>query len=252
MTSNNEPQPSASSKRFFTPQRLGLLAVLAAVVATLITFDVGHYLSYEGLASNEAALKQAVADAPVLAAVAFVGVYVVAVAFSLPGAIWLSLAGGLMFGTWQGGVLILIGATLGASGLFLVARYLLGDALRARAGPTLEKFEQNFNRDAVSYLLVLRLLPIFPFFIVNLGASLVGVRFPIFVITTFFGIIPGTFVFASIGNGVSVVLQQGTQPDLGVVTKPEIILPLLGLALMSLLPVIWRRFGQKAADQKES
>jgi uncharacterized membrane protein YdjX (TVP38/TMEM64 family) len=129
---------------------------------------------------------------------------------------------------------------------------LLGDALRARAGPTLEKFEQNFNRDAVSYLLVLRLLPIFPFFIVNLGASLVGVRFPIFVITTFFGIIPGTFVFASIGNGVSVVLQQGAQPDLGVVTKPEIILPLLGLALMSLLPVIWRRFGQKAADQKES
>ena len=95
-------------------------------------------------------------------------------------------------------------------------------------------------------------MPIFPFFIVNLGASLVGVRFPIFVITTFFGIIPGTFVFASIGNGVSVVLQQGAQPDLGVVTKPEIILPLLGLALMSLLPVIWRRFGQKAAGQKES
>lgn len=248
MSDNNNPQSSEPSKRFLSPKRLGLLAILALVVATLIFFDVGQYLSYEGLASNEAALKQAVGDAPVLAALAFIGVYIVAVAFSLPGAIWLSLAGGLMFGTWQGGFLILIGATIGASGLFLVARYLLGDLLRARAGPTLEKFEQNFNRDAVSYLLVLRLLPIFPFFIVNLGASLVGVRFPVFVLTTFFGIIPGTFVFASIGNGVSVVLQQGAEPDLAVVTKPEIILPLAGLALMSLLPVIWRRFGSKTTD----
>ena len=169
-------------------------------------------------------------------------IYVVSVTFSLPGAVWLSLAGGLMFGTWTGGLLIVMGATLGASGLFVAARFIMGDALRARAGPALQKFEASFNRDALSYLFILRLLPVFPFFIVNLGAALVGVRYPVFLFTTFFGIMPGTFVFASIGNGISVVLQSGKQPDLSVMTSPEILLPLVGLAVLSLAPMVWRRF----------
>lgn len=245
-------QDNNKNHSLFSPKRLGLIAVFVAIIAVFFTSDVGQYLSYEGLANNEAAMKQAVADAPVLTALIFVGIYITVVTFSLPGALWLSLAGGLMFGTSQGGMLILVGATIGASLLFLVARYLLGDTLQARAGPSLEKFEKNFNRDAVSYLLVLRLLPIFPFFIVNLGAALVGVRFPIFVVTTFFGIIPGTFVFASIGNGVSVLLQQGQQPDVSVITKPEIMLPLVGLALLSLLPVVWRRFGPSAETKNDN
>ncbi|MDB2668606.1 TVP38/TMEM64 family protein [Alphaproteobacteria bacterium] len=230
-----------TKNNFFAPRRIALLGAIAAAIYALIASDVTDYLSYQGLVDNEAALKQAVKGAPLWAALAYMSVYILAVAFSLPGAIWLSLAGGLMFGTLQGGFLIVVAATLGASCLFLAARYLVGDVLRARAGPSLQKFEANFNRDAVSYLLVLRLLPIFPFFIVNLGAALVGVRFPVFVVTTFIGILPGTFVFASIGNGISVVLQEGSQPDLSVVTRPEIILPLAGLAVLSLLPVIWRR-----------
>ena len=99
-------------------------------------------------------------------------------------------------------------------------------------------------------MLILRLLPIFPFFIVNLGAALVGVRFPVFLLTTFFGIMPGTFVFASIGNGISVLLQAGQQPDLSVMTDPQILGPLVALALLSLAPIIWRRF--KGADQDNS
>ena len=241
----NPPKPG-----FLTVQRLVLLAIIAAIIAVLWVADVTQYLSYQGLVDNEAALKQAVAGAPLIAALAYMAVYILAVAFSLPGAIWLSLAGGLMFGTWQGGLLIVTAATIGASVLFLAARYLVGDILRARAGPALQKFEQNFNRDAVSYLLALRLLPVFPFFIVNFGASLVGVLFGIFVATTFIGIIPGTFVFASIGNGISVLLQEGAQPNLSVVTRPEIILPLAGLAILSLLPVVWRRLsaGRQNAD----
>ncbi len=229
--------------RFLTTQRLLLLTVIMAIIAGLWAADVSQYLSYQGLVDNEAALKQAVAGAPLVAALADMGVDVLGVAFffARAGLVWVGR--GVMFGTWQGGLLIVTSATIGASLLFLAARYLIGDVLRARAGPALQKFEQSFNRDAVSYLLAMRLLPVFPFFIVNLGASLVGVRFGIFVATTFIGIIPGTFVFASIGNGISVVLQEGAQPNLSVVTRPEIILPLAGLAILSLLPVVWRRLS---------
>lgn len=222
--------------------RLVLSAVLAAALAPVYVFDLTDYLSFQALAENEAALKALVARMPIIAAALYMAVYVLAVALSIPGAIWLSLAGGLLFGTLQGGLLIVVSASCGAALLFLVARYLAGDALRARAGPGLKNFEAAFNRDAASYLLVLRLLPIFPFFIVNLGAALVGARFSTFVVTTFFGIMPATFVFASIGNGISVLLQAGEAPNLSIVTRPDIMLPLTGLALLSLMPVVWRRF----------
>ncbi len=226
--------------------RFAALLGFVALIGLFFAFDGDSFISYESLAANEAALKRAVADNPLFTGLIYLAVYVAVVAFSLPGALWLSLAGGLMFGTWAGGLLIVVSATLGASGLFVVARFIAGDALRARGGAALQKFEAAFNRDALSYLLVLRLLPIFPFFIVNLGAALVGVRFPIFLLTTFFGIMPGTFVFASIGNGISVVLQAGKQPDLGLITSPEILFPLMALAVLSLAPVIWRRFKKEA------
>lgn len=231
--------------------RLALLAGLAALVGVFFAFDLDRFVSYQALAANEAALKQAVADNPLLTGAAYMAVYVAAVALSLPGAIWLSLAGGLMFGTLAGGLLIVVSATLGACGLFLAARFIAGDALRAKAGPALQKFEASFNRDAVSYLLVMRLLPVFPFFVVNLGAALVGVRFPVFAVTTFFGIMPGTFVFASIGNGISVLLQAGRQPDLSVMTQPEIILPLAALAVLSLAPAVWRRVKGGEAEKHD-
>ena len=228
--------PKSSLSRFIA------LGIFACLIGLFFAFDLNSLISYQGLAENEAALKRAVSDNPILTGLAYMIIYVLAVTFSLPGAVWLSLAGGLMFGTWAGGLLIVVSASLGASGLFVAARFIMGDALRARAGPALQKFEASFNRDALSYLFILRLLPVFPFFIVNLGAALVGVRYPVFLITTFFGIMPGTFVFASIGNGISVVLQSGKQPDLSVMTSPEILLPLVGLAILSLAPMLWRRF----------
>lgn len=240
---------SSTQPRTTTVKRLAALAGFAALIGLFFAFDLDALVSYQGLAENEAALKRAVADYPLLTAAAYMSLYVLAVTFSLPGALWLSLAGGLMFGTWVGGTLIVISATLGASGLFMVARYIAGDTLRAKAGPALAKFEASFNRDAASYMLVLRLLPIFPFFIVNLGAALVGVRFPVFVATTFFGIMPGTFVFASIGNGISVLLQAGKQPDLSVMTQPEILGPLVALAVLSMAPAIWRRLSGKGDNQ---
>lgn len=228
--------------------RLLVAIGFAALLVGFFAFDLDAYISFESLAANEAALKQAVADNFWLTVLAYMAIYIAAVILSLPGAIWLSLAGGLMFGTVQGGIIIITAATIGACGLFVAARFVMGDMLRAKAGPTLAKFEASFNRDALSYMLILRLLPIFPFFIVNLGAALVGVRFPVFALTTFFGIMPGTFVFASIGNGISVLLQAGQRPDLGVMREPEIILPLMALALLSALPMAWRRFQARGQN----
>lgn len=245
MTENNTP-PAAGARL----RRVALIGVFAALIGAFFVFDLDALISYQGLAENEAALKRAVAENRAITILAYMAVYIAAVVFSLPGALWLSLAGGLMFGTWQGGIIIILAATIGACGLFIAARYVIGDSLRARAagkwGASLQKFEAAFNRDAWSYMLVLRLLPIFPFFIVNLGAALVGVRFPVFVLTTFFGIMPGTFVFASIGNGISVLLQAGQRPDLNVMTSPQILGPLVALALLSLAPMVWRRV--KGAD----
>jgi uncharacterized membrane protein YdjX (TVP38/TMEM64 family) len=249
MSDNNKDAGNAAKS---LGRRLALIGAFAALIAAFFAYDLDALISYQGLAENEAALKRAVADNLLVTILAYMAVYITAVAFSLPGALWLSLAGGLMFGTWAGGLIIIFAATIGASGLFVVARYIVGDALRARGGskwgPSLQKFEAAFNRDAWSYMLILRLLPIFPFFIVNLGAALVGVRFPVFLLTTFFGIMPGTFVFASIGNGISVLLQAGQQPDLSVMTDPQILGPLVALALLSLAPVLWRKFNSAKED----
>ncbi len=249
MSDNNKDASNAATS---LGKRLALIGAFAVLIAAFFAYDLDALISYQGLAENEAALKRAVADNRLVTILAYMAVYITAVAFSLPGALWLSLAGGLMFGTWAGGLIIIFAATFGASVLFVAARYIVGDALRARAGskwgPSLQKFEAAFNRDAWSYMLILRLLPIFPFFIVNLGAALVGVRFPVFLLTTFFGIMPGTFVFASIGNGISVLLQAGQQPDLSLMTDPQILGPLVALALLSLAPVLWRKLNGAKED----
>ncbi len=235
-----------------TGKRVLALAAVAAIFAFLFAYDFHTYLNYESISANQGRLSAWVASSPYISMGAFILVYIIVVAFSLPGAIWMTLTGGLLFGTWLGGGLTVIGATLGAALIFLAARYLIGDMIReatsapdSKMGQALRNFETAFNRDATSYLLVLRLLPIFPFFIVNLGAALVGARFSLFFITTFFGIMPGTFVFASIGSGIASVLAAGQRPDLSIVTKPEIMAPLIGLAVLVLLPVFWRKLGRK-------
>ncbi len=230
-----------------TSKRIFVLGLFVSGLAAFVYFDLGAYLSYAALAENEEFLRRTVAAHHLPAAAAYVGIYILAVALSLPGAIWLTLSGGLLFGVWLGGALAVLGAGTGAAVMFLMAKYVLGDTLRSRFGSRLAKLEAAFNRDAWSYLLVLRLLPIFPFFLVNLGSALIGVRFLVFALTTYVGIIPGAFVYASIGNGISVLLRQGTQPDLSLIGRPEIFGPLVGFAVLALAPVIWRRFQQSGA-----
>ncbi|MBM3524412.1 MAG: TVP38/TMEM64 family protein [Alphaproteobacteria bacterium] len=230
--------PATSSSRL---ARMAPLLAIAAAAAAFFALGLHRYLSFDVLRDSRAALNAWVAAHPWLAPVLYVLVYVVATACSLPGALVLTLTGGFLFGTWYGGLLTVMGATIGATLLFLAARTALGDSLRAKTGGALAKLEAGFRRDAFNYLLVLRLVPIFPFFIVNLAAAFLGATLTTFVVATFFGIMPGTLVYASVGAGLGSVFDAGAEPDLKLVFSWPVLGPLLGLAGLALLPVIYKR-----------
>ncbi len=219
---------------------LPALLIIAAIAAAYAS-GVHRSLSWAALAEQQAALLAMVGARPLVMAAGYIGAYALAVALSLPGAVVLTVAGGLLFGTIAGAALAVIGATLGAVLVFLAARSALGPLLAARAGPLLERLRPRLQRDGFSYMLVLRLVPAFPFFAVNLVAALAGMPLGVYTLATLIGIIPGTTVFASIGAGISGVLAAGGTPDVGIIFSWQVLLPLLGLAALSLLPILLRR-----------
>jgi len=222
-------------------KRLALGAIFLTILVAIFMLDLHRFLSWTALAQLSGDLEQAVSTAYGLSVVAYILAYIAVVALSLPGAIWMTLAGGFMFGPIWGGLFAVLGASGGACLLFLIARYVVGDSLRHRYGPRLQSFEAGFQRDAISYLFVLRFVPLFPFFLVNLGAALAGVAFWQFAVTTFFGIMPGGFVYAGLGSGLRTAFAGGTAPDLSLFSRPEIFLSLIGLGVLSLIPVIMRK-----------
>ncbi len=217
------------------------LLLLLALAAAIYAMGWAEYLSFETLRAERATLQRLVADHALLAPLVFLLIYALAVGLSVPGAAVLTVCGGFLFGIILGTVLCVFGATIGAVIVFLIARTSLGEPLRARAGPWFARMGDAFARDALSYLLVLRLIPVFPFWLVNLVPAFMGVRLSTYVTATFFGIIPGTLVYASLGSGLGSVLDAGDTPDLGLLFEAEILLPLAGLALFALLPVLYRR-----------
>ncbi|MGI9502415.1 MAG: TVP38/TMEM64 family protein, partial [Geminicoccaceae bacterium] len=170
-----------------------------------------------------------------------------ATAVSFPGGGLLSITGGFLFGSILGTAWIVIGATIGAVGIFLAAKTALGDALKAKAGPWLNKMEEGFRDNAFSYLLVLRLIPVFPFFVVNLVPAFLGVGLRTFTLATFIGIIPGAFVFASVGAGLGSVFDQGESFSPAAALTPEVITALVGLAVLALVPVAYQKWKARSS-----
>jgi len=226
-------------------RRLLPLGVLLAALVVAFALRLDRYLSFEQLAAHREWLLAEVARLGLVAPVLFVLVYAAATGLSIPGATILTLTGGFLFGTLAGTAIAVIGATLGAAIVFLVARTAFGDALRARAGPFIRKLEDGFRANALNYLLVLRLVPLFPFWLVNLVPAFLGVRLSTFVVGTFIGIIPGAFVYASLGSGVGALIESGERPDLGIIFTPRVLLPLVGLAVLALLPVAYKWLQRK-------
>ncbi len=235
MRDMSEENTGKSGLRRYLP----LIAI--AVVAVIGAFTLRDYLSFEALRDNREALI-AFRDSNYLLTVAsFIGLYIMIVGFSLPGAAIATLTGGFLFGTALGTVINITGATSGAIVIFLAARMGLGDKLRERMDASdglVAKFKKGIDENQWSMLFFIRLVPAVPFFVANLIPAFVGVPLYRFAISTFIGIIPGSLVLTSVGAGLGEVFAKGETPDLGVIFEPHILLPILGLTALSLLPVI--------------
>ena len=229
-------------------RRLLPVVILLLGLALFLLFGLERYFSFEMLSRHHAELSAWVTGHVALAAFIFVLFYALAVAFSLPIAVVITPVGGFLFGVWLGAALSVVGATLGSVALFLAARSAFHDLFRARAGATLARLEEGFRRDSFNYLLFLRLVPVFPFWLVNIVPALLGVKLGPYALATVIGIIPGAIVYASVGASFGMLIERGERPDFGVIFEWHILLPLLGLAALSLLPVLYTRLrGNKGS-----
>ena len=238
------PQTAAVNWRRLLP----LVVIIAVALYGFIAWR--DILSFETLSQNRAAIE-AWRDANyLLSVVAFMAIYIAIVTFSLPGAAVISLTGGFLFGLFPGVVFNVVSATIGATGIFLAAKWGLGDYLSRRidqSGGAMRQIQAGLQKNQISYLLLMRLVPAFPFFLANLVPAFSGIGLRNFVWTTFFGIIPGGLVYTWIGSGLGDVLARGEAPNLNVVFEWQILLPILGLCLLSALPIILRRFKKGTA-----
>ena len=214
--------------------------ILLALGAGLGWWLLGDRLNFQALAENREALI-AFRDANYLAAaLGFIALYTVIVAFSLPGATIATLTGGFLFATFPGALFNITGATLGATAIFLAARSGIGARMAARlegAEGLVKRVKAGIDENQWSMLFLMRLLPVMPFFLANLIPAFLDVPLRRYVISTFFGIMPGAIVYTSVGAGLSGVFARGESPDLGLIFEPQILLPLLGLSALALLPV---------------
>lgn len=217
------------------------IAVIA-VGAAVAFFLFRDYLSFDALADNREWLLEWRDDNIVLAALVYFAVYVLVVAFSVPGGAWMTIGGGFLFGTALATGLTVVAATIGAVAIFLAARTSLGEVLRSKAGGWLARIDREFEESGTSFLLIMRLIPAIPFFIANIVPAFLKVSLATYAWTTLVGIIPGTAVYASIGSGLGRLLDQGEKPDLGVISEPHVLGPLLGLALLAAVPVAIRKW----------
>lgn len=207
----------------------------------VIAFDLHKFLTFQELKTHKEALLSFVNTHPWQAAGIYFVLYVLVVSLSIPGAAFMSITSGFLFGQWIGTAIVITSATLGAVILFLSARFATPEALTKNAGPWVKSMEQGFRENAFFYLLTLRLIPLFPFMAVNLVSAIVQMPLKTFVIGTFLGIIPGSFVFVSIG----VALQEtiSTPSFTGqIVINPSVWIALSGLGVLSLLPVIYKKY----------
>lgn len=219
-------------------RRLPIIGIV--VVALIGAFTLRDYLSFEALSANREALI-GFRDANYgLTVLVFVLAYVGIVAFSLPGATVATLTGGFLFATFPGALFNVTGATIGATLIFLAAKWGLGDRLAAKmdeSSGAVAKIKEGIDQNQWSMLFLIRLVPAVPFFVANLLPAMVGVPVHRFIVTTFLGIIPGAVVYTSIGAGLSEVFAAGETPNLGIIFEPHILLPILGLCALAALPM---------------
>lgn len=215
------------------------LVILVGAIAAAYHYGLNEYLSLESIKAQKEQFQGMIDARPFLAPLAFVAIYAACVALSLPIATLMTLLGGFLFGLVQGTLLVVTGATIGATIIFLVAKTSLGSTLRDKAGGFYTKIEANMKENAVGYLLFMRLVPIFPFVAVNVVPALFNIPVGIFILTTFFGVIPGTTVFVYFGQ------QLGSIESLGDLVSPEVLSAFALLGVFALIPTLYSQYKKR-------
>lgn len=261
---NAESTPAAPAAEKSALRTWAPLIVIVATMALVFAMGWHKYLTLEQLGRNYEALSAYIEANLLLSLLAYAALYIAVVALSLPGALALTLAGGLLFGWAIGGPVTVVAATIGATIIFLVAKTSLGETLAARAGPAINKLREGFQENALSYLLFLRLVPAFPFFVVNLAPALLGVPLRTYIIGTALGIIPGTMAFSfaasQLGSAIektnaehaACVAEKGEPAcpyviDAGTLVSKEIILAFAAIGVVALIPVIVKKWSNRHA-----
>ncbi len=252
--------------------RLLPLVIVVAAVALIVSMGWHEYLRPRAVADSRDMIQGFVDGNLILALLAFMVLYVVVVTLSIPGAAFLTIVGGFLFSAWVGGPAVVVAATIGATIIFLIAKTALGDVLAARAGPFIERLREGFAEGAFNYLLFLRLVPLFPFWLVNIAPAFLGVKTRTFFLATLIGIVPGTLAFSFVGGGLdSIITSAQADPgfqaciaeelsggvatgscklpiDFGDFVTPEILIAFAALGVVALIPVAIRRLRERAAQ----
>ncbi|MGF1462580.1 MAG: TVP38/TMEM64 family protein [Maricaulaceae bacterium] len=260
---------SAEKKKSSLLTRLAPVAVLVALVGIFFLNGWHNELALERLVVHQANFESFIAENLFVSVGAFIVAYITLTALSIPGASIMTILGGVFFGLWVGTISVLIGATIGATVIFMVVRTALGDALAKKAGGFIKKLEQGFREDELSYMFILRLVPLFPFFVVNIAAGVLGVKLRNYVIASFIGMAPATFVYVSIGNTTKNILQLLIEsgacndakkaaeaagetftevcanPLAGALAQPSAYVPIIGLIVLSLIPIAYKRMKRQ-------
>lgn len=221
-----------------------VLIIIILMAAILGTYFVQDFISFDALKTHRVQLLEFKKSHTNLLTIGFVISYAAIVAFSLPGSTVASITGGFLFGLFFGTLLNVLAASTGATALFILVRWGIGNVLQRRISRLegrSEKIIQRLRSNELSVLLSLRLIPVVPFFVLNLLAPSVGMKLRNFIIATVIGMLPAAVVFTWIGVGLGEVFDRGADPDLSLIWTPNILMPLVGLGILSLLPLFFKK-----------
>ncbi len=225
-----------------TLKRFLPLIIILIGMAVIYFTGLYHYLSFNALRSYHETLKTFITAHPVAVPVIYILAYIILTALSVPGAVFLTLLGGYLFPQPFSTIYVVFAATCGATLIFLAARTALGDSLKEKAGPFLKKMEKGFNDNAASYMLFLRFVPLFPFWIVNLAPAFFGVPLRTFIWTTLVGIAPGSFVFTLAGGGLEKIFETNQAFSINAIFNTELKIALTLLGVLALVPILVKKF----------
>ena len=228
-----------------TVKRFVPIIFLISGLIFFFIFDGQKYLSLDQIAQQQHNLLVWTTDNFWLSSLIYIATYIIIVTFSIPGAVVMTLLGGFLFGVFPGSLWTMLAATIGSCLVFTAVQFAFGNTLQTKASGSFNKMRKGFENNAFSYLLTLRLIPIFPFFIINIAAGVLKIRLSTFFWATIIGMIPGTVIYTWVGTSLGYVLDKGDKLNMKIIFEPRFILPIIGLALLSLVPTLYKKLKKK-------